>query len=479
LFAFRYCLVIMNVVNRNDNDLPERDDERLNFERLLRRLDNGGRDHVQFGRHDRGVLSDRGAQRLGQSLLRATARGRQFVTIHICPYYMSAYAHRYSALLDFFATGQYYVVALFFSPAWPAPPPGMMRDAMEHIFTAMLANRQPAAAELEIHGASLTMQTLQLALQYPRLNLFQCRMEESLLLQPQVVLPNDTTNCDDHLAASAASAAATVPNSPERGICLHFGSENDWFGILKAATSLKTNVTSLSLVVTDVSIGRVVDLSSLIAFVTAQPNGMDLILGFFPSIRMDGDAIVDYILADGLTQCPGVQGLVIHVDMSLLIHERFPELFLRLKELVSNSALTRFEVCPLGTGRVLMSREQEQQFAVITQRNTVIPVYLQTTYLLKPLRRPPPAVVNPNDPAIVVYAKDGEDRSKHQFVLSHALSQAAVHPVFFSHFYEFVRNHADQLFGQEGHHQSQQQQQPHIRRRRGALTATGFASTTA
>jgi hypothetical protein len=84
-------------------------------------------------------------------------------------------------------------------------------------------------------------------------------------------------------------------------------------------------------------------------------------------------------------------------------------------------------------------REQEQEIAAITQRNS-LPVYLETTKFLK-RRRPPPAVDDPMDSSssIVVYANHGVDRNKHQFVLSHALSQAAVHPIFFSHLYEYVR----------------------------------------
>jgi hypothetical protein len=76
---------------------------------------------------------------------------------------------------------------------------------------------------------------------------------------------------------------------------------------------------------------------------------------------------------------------------------------------------------------------------------------LKTTKFLKLRRTPPPAVDDPIDSSsIVVYANDGLDRPKHQFVLSHALSQAAVHPIFFSHFYEYVRNHVGELFGQPG-----------------------------
>jgi hypothetical protein len=202
-------------------------------------------------------------------------------------------------------------------------------------------------------------------------------------------------------------------------------------------------------------------LSCLIDFVAAQPNGMDLTIHFHRSGQMNGD-VVEHILADVSYQCPGVHNLVFRVNdaMSPLIRERFP----RLKELVSNSALLRLAIED-PSGRSVLSPEQEQQIAVITQRNIVIPVYLRATNLLKSRR---PLVVNPDDPAIVVYANgDGE----YLFMLSHALSQAAVHPIFFSHVYEFVRNHNDQLFGPEGRHQ----QQPPCRRSRttASLATTG------
>jgi hypothetical protein len=193
---------------------------------------------------------------------------------------------------------------------------------------------------------------------------------------------------------------------------------------------------------------------------------MDLTIDFRVSSQMNGD-VVEHILADISTECPGVHSLVIRVNdaMSPLIRERFPELFPRLKKLVSNSALLRLAIED-PSDRSVLSLEQEQQITVITQRNIVIPVYLRTTNLLKPRR---PLVGNRNDPAIVVYANDdGEDRRKHLFMLSRALSQAAVHPIFFSHVFEFVRNHPDQLFGKEGRHQ----QKPRGRRSRSRTTAS-------
>jgi hypothetical protein len=457
----------MNVhVNPNDNR-PVRDDVGPRFERLLRQLDNNDdRDfdgRVEFGR--RNVLSDHGAQRLGQSLLRATARNphRQFRFISISPYYMTADADQYSALLEFFATGQCGKVMLCHQgPDWPAPQPPGMLAAMERIVIAMMANQQPAP--LAIVGLSLTMPMLRLTLQCRDVTLYRCRMESPLLPQ---ISPNDTTNyCDDHSAAAPAAAAAAIAaiNSPERGIHLHLVSSSDWVGILQAATALKkTNVTSLALSLDDAApiVGRL-DLSSLIGFVTSQPNSMDL---YFQLRSQIGDnTIVEHIVADILNHCPGVHSLVIRFgSITSRVHrEQFP----RLLELVSDSALTRLAIEGYS-GVNVMSREQEQQMAVVTQRNIVIPVYLRTTHLLKP-RRPP--VVNSNDPPIVVvYANDGEDRRKHQFLLSHALSQAAVHPIFFSHVYEFVRNHGDQLFGPEDSHQHRHQRQclqqpPHNRR---------------
>jgi hypothetical protein len=160
---------------------------------------------------------------------------------------------------------------------------------------------------------------------------------------------------------------------------------------------------------------------------------------------MDGDVIVEHILADVTTQCPGVHSLLIRVHgaVSPIMRELY---FPRLVELVSNSALTRLDL--KDERNTVLSPEQEEQIDVMTERNRVIPVYMRTTHLLK--QRGPVAYAYYVDPPIIVlYADDGEDRSKHQFVLSHALCQAAVHSVFFSHFYEFVRDHADQLPGGE------------------------------
>jgi hypothetical protein len=426
------------------NNRPVQDDVGPNFERLRQQIDNDDPDFnglVQLEASRTIVLSDDGAQRLGQSLMGATARGRHFDVISICPYYMTADAGQYSALLEFFATGQYLRVFLDQDAEWPAPPPEMLA-AMEHVLTAMISNQQPAAlTALHIVGMSLTMQTLHLALQCRLLVLIACRMESPLL---PLILPRDITDHDNH---PAAAAAAQVRSSPERGSGLHLVHGDDSFGILQEATKLKTNVTSLRLSFIGAIVGPV-DLSRLIGFVATQPNGMDLTIIFHESSRMNG-GVVEHILADILTQCPGVHSLAIHVNdaISLLIRERFP----RLKELVSDSSLSRLTIERFG--RTVFSREQEQQIAVITQRNSMIPVYLRTTNLLKPRR---PLVVNPNDPAIVVYAHEGEDRRKYQFLLSHALSQAAVHPIFFSHVYEFVREHVDELFGPEGLHHHQQ-----------------------
>jgi hypothetical protein len=224
------------------NNLPERDDESPDFERLLRQIDNDDPDFngmVRFGQYGMGVaLSDDGAQRLGQSLLRATARGRQFVAIHICTYYMTEYAGRYSALLDFFATGQYHVVVSVQGEAWPTPPPEMAA-AMERIAIAMMANQQRNRPLLSSSGVSLRMQTLHLALQYPWVHLIRCRMES-----PFLVLPNDSTDHDNH---PTAAAAAALQNRPERGSCLHLFCHNNWFEILWAAATLKTNMTRLRL----------------------------------------------------------------------------------------------------------------------------------------------------------------------------------------------------------------------------------------
>jgi hypothetical protein len=456
-----------------------RDDEGQGFERLLGQLDNDqDRDFngdVEFGRM--GILSDVGGQRLGQSMLQATARGRQFDRIRICPYYMTDDSGQYDALLEFFATGQYRCVELCHDPAWnnappppppdttgiatgryrwsllqwstaqpgllppppppPPSPPGMLA-AMEHIFTAMLANQQPpvvAEATLHIIGLSLTMPILHRALQYPRVYLFRCRMESPL--QQLLVLPdNDTVDHD---------------NSPERGSYLRIGYENDWSGILKAASMVRTNVTRLFLDFHDPIVGRL-DLSSLIAFVATQPNGIDLTITVFFPCRIDAVVIVEHILVDITTQCPGVNSLWIQV-LAPTTPPLMPEQFPRLLELVSASVLTRLEFFPT----FFLNPTQKQQLDVILQRNRVIPaLYLQTIQLLKPRRSPPPRVDDPiiDPPIVVVYADDdddddddddGEDRRRHQFVLSHALSQAAVHPIFFSHFYQYVRDHADQL----------------------------------
>jgi hypothetical protein len=227
------------------NNLPERDDESPDFERLLRQIDNDDPDFngwVQFGQYGMGVaLSDHGAQRLGQSLLGATARGRQFVAITICTYYMTADANQYIALLDFFATGQYRSVLLCQDrPSNAQPPPQGYAAAMEHVLTAILANQQPVAlALLEFRGVSLTMKTLHLALQCPWVVLIRCRMESPLL-----VLPNDSTDQNNH---PTAAAAAALQNRPERGSCLHFCCHNNSFELLQAAATLKTNMTRLYL----------------------------------------------------------------------------------------------------------------------------------------------------------------------------------------------------------------------------------------
>jgi hypothetical protein len=384
---------------------------------------------------------------------------RQIDSIAIFPYYlMSANAgRRYSALLASLATNQYRHVRLQWSaqpglppPPPPSSPPGTM-GVMEDILTAMRVNQQPVPAQFGIRGMRLTMPILHRALQLPRTALIECRMESPL--EP-MVLPDDATNHDD---------------SPERGSNLHLGPGNGWLGILQTATTLQTNVTSLMLDFNNPIDGRL-DLSGLIgSFVAAQPYRMDLTI-YFQSNPRDGDGIVivERILADVATQCPSVHSLFLRVrDDALPLFTRVQHLP-RLSQLLSDSSLTRFELRELRDlqARVL-SQEQEQRMAVITQRNTVIPMYLGTTNLLKP-RRPP--VVNPIDPPpIVVYADDGEDRRKHQFVLSHALSQAAVHPIFFTHFYQFVLNHADQLpGGEKGRRQQQQQPPDNIRREHGA-----------
>jgi hypothetical protein len=400
-------------------------------ERLLRQLD----DHdqyfdglVEFGPFGRGVLSDRGAQRLGQSLLGAAHR-RIFLSIKISTFYMTADAAQYSALLDFFKTAEYEKVELFqVDPpalnATPAPPPPGMLAAIERIVIAMRANRQPAAAELELTGVCLTIKTLHLALQCSDLTLGRCQMES----QPQLLaeLPDDTVDRDD---------------SPEQGCCLQLNSNNDWIGILQAATMVKTNVTSLQLFFTDPIVGRL-DLSSVTGFITAQPNDVDLAITY-PFNPADGVAIVEHIVADLSTQCPGLRRLLIRLDNALARVNRMQ--FPRLTELVSNSVLSKLAIEDFSDSSVL-SREQKKQIRVITERNGVIPSYLQTTNLLKEHGTWRLKAFLGDEP-IVVYAKDGEDRRKHQYVLSHALSQAAVHPIFFSHVYEFVRNHVDELFG--------------------------------
>jgi hypothetical protein len=421
---------------------PQRNDEGPVFERLLRRIDNDDRRFngaVRLGRNVC-ILSDPGAQRLGQCLLGATARGRvQFQSIDINPYYLTANAFQYSALLDFLTTGQYRHVSLDQNyQSWNAPEEPGMAAAMEHILNAMIANQ--VLASLTISGLSLTIPVLHLALQCPRVTLNHSPLQQQQLL----VVPR--INTSDHPAA----AAAALRNSPERGsdLCLS-SEENDLFVILPAATALQTNVARLNLCFY-YPIGGRLDFSSLTGFLTIQPNSVALTLTFLRPDRIDTDAIVEHILADVLTQCPGV-----HALWPLFFHERF----FRVTELVSNTALERLVVNPPD----VLSLEQQEQIAVITQRNGVIPAYLQTTYLLK--QRRPPAVNDPSDPPIMLYNAndDAEDRPKHQFVLSHALRQAAVHPIFFSHFYEYVRNHADELYGgTEGRHQ---QRPPHRRRR--------------
>jgi hypothetical protein len=313
------------------------------------------------------------------------------------------------------------------NPSWNAQPLGMMA-VLEDIVTAMLANQQPpvvAEAALHIIGLSLTMPILHRALQYPRVYLFGCQMES-----PLQQLGHTT---DQH-------------NDVHRSSFLRIGYENDWSGILQAASMVRTNVTRLFLDFHDPIVGRL-DLSSLIAFVATQPNGIDLTITVFFPCRIDAVIIVEHIIMDITTQCPGVNSLWIQV-LAPTTPPLMPEQFPRLLELVSASVLTRLEFFPI----FFLSPAQKRQLDVILQRNRVIPaLYLQTTQLLKP-RRSPPRVDDPiiDPPIVVVYADDddddnGEDRRRHQFVLSHALSQAAVHPIFFSHFYQYVRDHADQL----------------------------------
>jgi hypothetical protein len=256
------------------------------------------------------------------------------------------------------------------------------------------------------------------------------------------------TNRDDHDAASAA--ALVVRNSPERGSCLRLVYNKDGDEILKAATTLNTNVTSLIMDFND-PISRF-DYSSLISFVTAQPNGIKLSLIFNEkSSRFDRarGLILVVLVHEFAEKCPDVHSLRFLFRDPLA--QAFPERYIPLLiEALSDSALTRFEFCALYTTESvnLLSREHEQQIAAIAQRNSAIPAYLQTTHLLK--RRQPPAGNEPIDPPIMLYANDGVDRPKHQFVLSHALSQAAVHPIFCLHIYEYVRNHVGELFGQPG-----------------------------
>jgi hypothetical protein len=416
----------MNVVNPNAN---ERDGEGPDFERLLRQLDDDDSNFhglVEFGQKGIGFLDDRAAQRLGQSLLLAMYHRRQFRLIKISAKYMSPNADRYSALLEFFATAPNRDVVLVLQRG--------NVGANEHILTAMKANPQPG--NLVIIGLVLKMQTLHLALQGPRLlSLVECRMHrtKSPPPLPQQVLPNDTTtNRDD---------------SSERGTCLRIVYNKDCFGILEAATKLKTNVTSLRLDFNDFPIVRFDSAAaSLLSFVTAQPNGMELIFAFSGPIWAGGIAeVLMYLFPK---KCPCVHSLVIHTRVALLVH---PTGIPSLTEIVSDTALTRFEYRARNfytnqrVNALSRTLEWEQQIAAITQRNSAIPVYLETTKFLKPRRTPPI-----DSSSIVVYANDGVDRPKHQFVLSHALSQAADHPIFFSHCYEYVRNHVGELFGQSG-----------------------------
>jgi hypothetical protein len=448
----------MNVLIINPPVIPPRDDEGPDFERLLRQLDNDDPDFhgvVEFGRNGQGYLSDRGGQRLGQSLLRATAHRRQFRFIKICTDDMTANADQYSALLEFFATGPNRNVVLVLSKG--------STHANQHILTAMNANPQPG--NLVIREVAMTMQTLRLALQGPRhLSLVACRMSEteSPPVPPpaQQVLSNDTTtNRDDYPEASAA--ALVVRNNPARGSSLRLVYDNiDCIGILKAATKLHTNVTSLHLDFNaPLAFGRFGH-SSLISFAKAQPNGMEMRLSFSESSRFDREIniLCIYILMNKFsTTCPDVHSLFIHASdgRTPLLNEK-PNYISLFMEAVSKTALTRFEFSRTfytthGVTVLSLEREEEQQIAAITQRNSLIPVYLGTTKFLKP-RRPPPAVDNPVDSSssIVVYANDGVDRNKHQYVLSHALSQAAVHPFFFLHLYEYVRDHVGELFVETG-----------------------------
>jgi hypothetical protein len=427
-----------------NNNLPRRNDEGPGFERLLRWIDDDDHrfnGHVRLG-FNNCVLSDRGAQRLGQSLLGATARGCPlFHSISICPYYMTANAFQYWALLDFLATGQYRHVGLQqHNETRNAPEQPGMAAAMEHMLTAMIANQQPDY--LVISGLNLTIPVLRLVLQCrgAHLSLYDSPLQQQLLA---VVPSNDMADRDDHPAAAAAAAAA-LRTIPERGTNLSLATHNGiWFNMLQAATTLQTNVASLRLCFAHPMIVGRFDFSILTGFLTSQPNSVHLNLNF--SLIDAVDAIVEHIFADVLTQCPDVYALSIRVDdppsLCLLFNERFA----RLTELVSNTALKRFVVDP----PTALSPEQLEQISVITERNRAIPAYLEATGLLK--QRRPPTENDPIDPPIMVYDANGaEDRPKYLFVLSHALSQAAVHPIFFSHFYQYVRNNADELFGLEG-----------------------------
>jgi hypothetical protein len=451
------------------------------FEHLLPRLDNDDREFyvsVEFGRDGWSAKVD---QRNDQAVPSVTVQYRRFSYIERPPYYKTADAGQYFALLDFMAAGQYRRVSLYQNPpATTAPPPPGTHAMMEHILTSIIANQQPVAAQFIIRDLSLTIQSLDLALQYPDVvTLVRCRMVESpLQLVPRVA--------DQHPAAAAA-----LRDSPERGSTLRISSINDWRGILQAATRLQTNVTSLQLYLnfTDPIVGRL-DLSSVIGFVANQPNSVHLSLTFYRSSGIDAVVLVETIVADISTQCPGVHSLEIDV-YSLLIDPRtpplMPEQFPRLMAHVSDSALARLEFVPT----VFLNPTQEQQIAVLIQRNRAIPEYLKTTQLLKQRNE---VAVDPNDPPIMIYVDYGEfeevpapveppivvyndddaaDRSKHQFVLSHALCQAAVHPIFFSHFYQFVRDHAEDLPG--GEKGRRPQQPPPHRRRRSAPAAAAAA----
>jgi hypothetical protein len=400
--------------------------------------------HVEFGRDEWGATV-KVLRRAPGVLQCVTAQCRRFRYIETPPYYMSADdAGQYFALLDFIATaGQYRKVFLHdhrTGTSWNAQPPGM-RTAMEDIVTAMIP---VAEAQLHIIGVSLTLPMLHLALQCPHVLLCRCGMA-SRPLPPQpaalLVLPRN-------------DATADRDDNPERGgTTLQITTCAYWREILQAATTIKSNnvINHLHLDFDRLKLGGGrLDISTLIKWITAQPNGIYLTLD-----RMRGGVdMVEGILADVATQCPlgAVHSMVIRVDPAVsprIRDQHFPLLL----QLVSDSVWTRFEVREI---RVLdtrvLSQEQERQIAVLIERNRAIPVYLKTAHLLKPRR---PLVVDPiiDPPIVVVYDNDNagaDDRTKHQYVLSHALSQAAVHPIFFSHFYQYIRDHADPLFGQEG-----------------------------